>query len=202
MNFLVKNLLLFTILLLSISLFASCGSRTATPSKETSGETNEENTSKDDGYPPPPEAIANANFELIDGESFNLKEAKGKVVLINLWAIWCGPCIQEMPHLNEMQEKYKDKGFVVLGLNTGNDYGAKEKKGNIDKFVERQKLNYSIGWSERSLTEEFFRLGRMNGIPQSFLINRDGKLTGIFQGGGPKVITQMKENVEKVVNAS
>jgi thiol-disulfide isomerase/thioredoxin len=208
MKSIVKNLVLFLGLSLVLSAFAGCNGTASTESG--SSEKKSENVSKDDPeikekaksseYPPPPKAIATAEIELLNGDTFKLEENEGKVILINLWAIWCGPCIKEMPHLNEMQDKYKDKDFIILGLNTGDDFGQKEVKPNIEKFVDRLKLNYTMGWSQRELTDEFFRLGQMNGIPQSFLIDRDGKLRGMFQGGGPRVIISMKETVEKVVN--
>lgn len=203
MKNLVKNLLLFVALLSVISMFTGCPQNAANTNENTVGQdsSKDDKTTKDDGYPPPPKAIAEADFELIDGSKFNLKDNKGKVVLLNLWAVWCGPCIKEMPHLNEMQEKYKDQGFVIVGLNTGNDDGDRETKENIEKFVEQQKLVYKIGWTERNITEEFFKLGQMSAIPQSFLINRDGKLIGIFQGGSAKVVVQMKEIVAKEVEA-
>lgn len=220
MKVLLKNLAIFILLSLAISMLAACPNSTATQNNDDSTDQPEESDltvadksvkddkptesktdkSKDDRYPLAPKAIATAEIEMLDGETFKLEDNKGKVVLINLWAIWCGPCIKEMPHLNEMQEKYKDKDFIILGLNTGDDFGNKEAQPNIEKFVKKQNLNYPIGWSHRELTTEFFTLGQMNGIPQSFLINREGKLTGIFQGGGPNVIFKMKETVEKIVN--
>jgi thiol-disulfide isomerase/thioredoxin len=208
MKVLIKNLAIFVSLSLVISILTACPNSSATQgTSDTTGQSTAKNKkdqtdsdkSKDDS-PPAPKAIATAEIEMLDGETFKLEDNKGKVVLINLWAIWCGPCIKEMPHLNEMQEKYKDKDFIILGLNTGDDFGNKEAQPNIEKFVERQKLNYKIGWSHRELTSEFFSLGQMNGIPQSFLINREGKLKGIFQGGGPNVIISMKETVDKIVN--
>lgn len=210
MKNLLKNITLFVLLVVTFSAFTACNNTGASKATETSNEKttdkaevkSDDKKTKNDGNPLAPKAILSADIELLDGGNFKLEEKKGKVVLINLWAIWCGPCINEMPHFNEMQEKYKDKGFIVLGLNTGNDIGEKEKAANIEKFVEKQSLNYTIGYSDRKLTTEFFQLGRMNGIPQSFLINREGKLMGIFQGGSDKVIYQMKNYVEKVVNES
>lgn len=168
-------------------------------SKSKADEKGDKEKSDSGNYPPAPEAIATADIELIDGEKFNIAEQKGKVVLINLWAIWCGPCIKEMPHLNELNELYGDKGFVLVGLNTGDDIGEKESADRINKFVAKQELNYKIGYSHRALTSEFFRLGQMNGIPQSFLIDRNGHLRGIFQGGGPKPISSMKEVVKNLM---
>lgn len=154
---------------------------------------------KDDGYPPPPTRIAEAKFKLIDGGYFALKENEGQVTLINLWGIWCAPCIKEMPHLVKMQTKYKDKKFQIVGLNVGDEYGEKEDEENIRNFAKKQRLNYKLGWVDRSILNKFYETAQTEGVPQSFLINRDGKLIGIFVGGGANTIKEMKELVEKTV---
>ena len=137
---------------------------------------------------------------MIDGTIFKLEDQKGKVILFNLWGIWCGPCIAEMPHLIEMQEKYRDKNFEIIGLNIGDQDGNPESEEAIKAFAEKQKLNYQLGYAGRALYDEFNRVSKLGGVPQSILVNRDGKMTGVFSGGGPRVIKLMKETVEKTVN--
>ncbi len=144
----------------------------------------------------PPEAISSAEYKLVDGGTFSFADSKDKIILINLWATWCGPCRQEMPSLVELQNKYKDKGFEVIGLDV-----EPEEKELIDKFAADMKLNYKLGYIEREALGEFFKIGQATAIPQSFLFNRKGELIGIFQGGGHNVIEQLKENVEKAVNS-
>lgn len=146
-------------------------------------------------YPPIPSAVAQSEIKKIDDSTLKLEDKKGKVVLVNLWATWCGPCRGEMPHLTEMQEKYRDQGFEIIGL----DVDA-EPVEEIKDFAEEMKLNYQLGWAERELVGEFYRISKFDGIPQSFLIDRKGNLRGVFLGGGKKVIETMKETVEKVVN--
>lgn len=144
----------------------------------------------------PPEVISGAEYKLVDGGTFSFADSKDKVILVNLWATWCGPCRQEMPSLVELQDKYKDKGFEVIGLDV-----EPEEKEMIEKFAKDMKLNYKLGYIEREQLGEFFKIGQMTAIPQSFLFNRQGELIGIFQGGSHKVVEQMKENVEKAVNS-
>jgi thiol-disulfide isomerase/thioredoxin len=145
-------------------------------------------------YPPAPEAIRNAEIELIDGTKFKLSDKKGKVVLVNLWATWCGPCRFEMPELVKMQEAYKDKDFEVIGLDVD-----PEPVEEIQSFAKKMELNYQLGWAERELVIEFFNISGTEGIPQSFLLNRNGELTGVFFGANESVIKKMKETVAKVV---
>lgn len=194
MKFLLKNLALFIFLSLAFSALTSCTStQTAPAGNETS--TDQPTDKKKIVYPPAPQAIMTADVKNLDSTVYKLQDKKGKVVLVNLWATWCGPCIGEMPHLIEMQEKYRDKGFEIIGLDT-DDEGKEE----IEAFAAKQKLNYQLGWANMDIMTEFVKLSKMNGIPQSILINREGQLTGVFTGGSPKVINLMKETVERIVN--
>lgn len=145
-------------------------------------------------YPPVNSRIMQAENKLLDGTTFKLEDKKGKVVLVNLWATWCGPCREEIPHLVELQEKYKDSGFEVIGLDVD-----PETKEEVQEFMTSMKINYTIGWASEDVAVEIMRMNQMSGIPQSILINRDGQLTGIFRGGGKNVIDKMKETAGKIV---
>jgi thiol-disulfide isomerase/thioredoxin len=199
MKVVLKNLALFIVLSLAFSALTSCTStQTAPAGNETStapsNSTGQPPEKKKVVYPPAPSVIMQSEAKNIDGTTFKLEDKKGKVVLVNLWATWCGPCIGEMPHLIEMQEKYRDQGFEIIGLDTDD-----ESKEDIEAFAAKQKLNYQLGWANTEMMTEFVKLSKMNGIPQSILINREGQLTGVFTGGSPKVINSMKETVERIV---
>jgi thiol-disulfide isomerase/thioredoxin len=198
MKFVLKNSALFIILSFAFSALTSCtGTQTAPAGNDISSapvNSAQPPEKKKVNYPPAPSAIMQADVKSLDGTTFKLQDKKGKVVLVNLWATWCGPCINEMPHLNEMQEKYRDQGFEVIGLDSDD-----ESKEDIEAFAAKQKLNYPLGWADGAMMSEFVKLSKLAGIPQSILINRDGQLTGVFTGGGAKTISKMKETVEKVV---
>ena len=149
----------------------------------------------DSPYPPAPEAILKTENKDLDGKVLKIEDYKGKVVLVNLWATWCGPCRGEMPHFIEMQDKYRDKGFEVIGLDVD-----EESVEEINAFAKEMKLNYKLGYADQKMVSAFIKVTKLQGIPQTILINRDGRMTGIFSGGGQKVIAQMKEAVEKTVN--
>lgn len=204
MKDLIKNFTFFVLLCIVFSSLQGCqtASTQKGPVDDAKSNSGATDTKKDDDstYPPAPAAIAQAEIKMTDDTIFKLEDKKGKVILFNLWGIWCAPCIAEMPHLVEMQEKYKDKNFEIIGLNVGNEDGETESVENIKAFSEKQKLNYPLGFADRKLFEEFIRISKMAGVPQSILINRDGKMTGVFTGGGPRVINSMKETVEKTVN--
>jgi thiol-disulfide isomerase/thioredoxin len=199
MKVLLKNLVLFIVFSFAFSALTSCtGTKSASVSGNSTAPANTTDAppeKKKINYPPAPSAIMTADIKNLDGTTFKLQDKKGKVVLINLWATWCGPCVAEMPHIVEMQDKFKDKGFEVIGLDSDG-----EPKDDIEAFAAKQKLNYQLGWADEALVGEFIKVSRLQGIPQSLLINREGQLTGVFTGGGAKTVDKMKETVEKIVN--
>ncbi|MDQ3800198.1 MAG: TlpA family protein disulfide reductase [Acidobacteriota bacterium] len=160
------------------------------------GSTNvSEAAKKKSDYPAVPAAVMQAEYKGLDGGKFKLEDYKGKVVLVNFWATWCGPCRNEMPHLVEMQNTYRDKGFEILGLDVD-----EESPEMINDFAGKMKLNYTLGWIENKDYEEYLKISKFQGIPQTFLISREGQLLGVFTGGSPTTIAKLKDIVGKTVN--
>jgi thiol-disulfide isomerase/thioredoxin len=121
----------------------------------------------------------------LDGKSLSLAQYKGKVVLINFWATWCEPCQVEIPWLIEMQQKYADKGFTVLGV-AMDEEGASVvtpwvNKERFDVNGSKSQMNYPIVIGDDAAADKF---GGLLGYPTSVLISRDGKIikriTGII----------------------
>jgi thiol-disulfide isomerase/thioredoxin len=114
---------------------------------------------------------ANLNFTLKDvaGKDVKLSSYKGKVVLLNFWATWCGPCKIEIPWFNEFQQKYQAKGFVVLGIS------ADDTVEQLKPFVAQYKMAYPVlvGLGRDDVQEA---LGPVFGLPTTLLINREGKV--------------------------
>src|ERR1035437_2234281 len=123
----IKNAIIFVLFVFAISDITSCNRTTSnTATNENTAEEspiyrNSNETKASSVYPPLNPVIADAQFELVDGTKSKISDHKGKVVLVNLWGIWCGPCVAEMPALAQIQQTYADKGFEVLGLNIGSD---------------------------------------------------------------------------------
>lgn len=203
-NLFVKTLL-FAALCAAFSGFTACSNTASTqkgPETETSpiadSNANSATTAtetKTSNYPPAPSGILQTEIKDLEGNSFKVEDKKGKVVLLNLWATWCGPCRAEMPELVAMQEKYRDKGFEIHGLNTDD-----ESVEDIKAFADQMKLNYALGYADSKMISEFIKVTRLAGIPQTIIINREGKMTFAVGGGGQRVVNQMKEAVEKTVN--
>jgi len=111
-----------------------------------------------------------ADFTLKDenGASVKLSDYRGKVVLLNFWATWCGPCGVEIPWFTDFEQKYKSQGFAVLGVSMDEDGWAAVKP-----FVAERKINYRILMGTDSLAQLY---GGLDSLPTSFLIDRDGKV--------------------------
>lgn len=207
MKSLIKSLAVFIALTIGFSSLTSCSldaSADQNNSKPTAKSNSSSRTNANDPstYPPLASAIANADMEFVDsGKTGKLVDRKGSVVLVNLWAIWCGPCRAEMPQLVALQDKFRDKGFQVIGMNVGKDQDSNEPESidAIKEFGEKMKLNYELGRMDRATASQYYKLAQMDGIPISILIDRDGRLRGVFRGGGSDAIAQLKTSLDRAL---
>lgn len=143
-------------------------------------------------------AVMETPINLIDGASKKLSDYSGKVVVVDLWATWCGPCRQEIPHLVEIANNYKDRGVEVIGL-TNED--PQEAAQTVRQFTQVFKINYPIGWATPQMQTGLMR-GR-NGIPQTFILGRDGKVRNHFVGFNAQIsVPQMKAALEEAIAES
>jgi thiol-disulfide isomerase/thioredoxin len=203
MKSLFKNLIVFITLTLAVSSFNGCGGgQNANNAAANANATNANavSTANATDYPPLASALADAEFENLDGSKFKATDKKGEVVLLNIWGIWCGPCRAEMPELIALQDKYRAQGLEIIGLNIGDEDGGPESVDAIKKFVDQMKLNYTIARSPRESTEQFYTVTKRSVVPQNVLIDRQGRLRGVFSGAGPSVYQALRDTVEKVVN--
>ena len=202
-----QHIVLIILLSLAFSNFTACTKSTAETSNVNSATTDSNSgsagkSSKSSGYPPLASGLADSEFELLDGTKFKVSDKKGKVLLLNIWGTWCGPCREEMPHLIEMQNEFGPQGFEVVGLNIGDGSGGPESIEDIKAFVDRMKLNYTIARSPTAATVQFYLITKQQVVPQTLLVDRDGHLRGVFIGGGQRVFDSLKDNVQKTINES
>ncbi len=154
---------------------------------------------------PAPDIIMNSP----DGKTYSLSDLKGKVVLIDFWASWCGPCRKANPHVVEIYHKYKDKGFTVFSVSLDGidnrsksrytspqmlEDGMNQSKNNWVKAIEKDQLAWPYHVSELSkwdatAAKEY----GVNSIPRTFLIDREGKIAVI----NPR--TNLEESVLKTL---
>jgi len=126
-----------------------------------------------------PLAVPAPDFELtaVDDQKVRLADLRGKVVLIDFWATWCGPCKAEIPHLKEMSAEYGDDGLVVLGVSL--DQGGFRV---LTPFVERSGINYPVVLGGQKVASDY---GGIQSIPTKFLIDRDGLVRKRYVGMQP-----------------
>jgi thiol-disulfide isomerase/thioredoxin len=145
--------------------------------------------------------IRDTKVKTLDGGSLKLSDYDNKVVVVNIWATWCGPCRQEMPDLVKLNKEYKSRGLVVLGLaTTYNERSGGEAY--VKEFVKSQNVTYKILWDDGSLAGPLVQtVNGRNVIPQSFVISRDGKIVKHFQGySALSTPTLMRQAVEEALN--
>ena len=119
----------------------------------------------------PDAPVANLDFTLKDmnGAEVKLADLKGKVVLLNFWATWCGPCRLEIPWFVELQETYKDQGLRVVGISVDDPPEA------LTPFAKQFKINYPlIVGADREDVQKAY--GPIYGVPMTFLIGRNGRI--------------------------
>ena len=127
----------------------------------------------------------NFTLKTVDGKIVSLKDFQGKVVLINFWATWCPPCREELPLFEEVYEKYKDRGFVVLAINTDPE--------NLKDFLKEfgVKLTFPILVGDDKILD----LYPVRGLPTSFLVDREGRIVKVRLG----VYRELEEDLKKLI---
>src|SRR6266853_1269337 len=119
---------------------------------------------------------AAANFSLADanGVQVSLADYKGKVVLLNFWATWCGPCKIEIPWFMEFNKTYKDRGFAVLGVSLDED-GWK----SVKPYLAEKKIDYTVVVGNDQVSKSY---GDVESLPTTFIIDRDSRIAFVHMG--------------------
>jgi thiol-disulfide isomerase/thioredoxin len=204
-RFLTPTRVFFTVIVLSsIALFVfACNSRETTNAPANTANTNKGNSPAGTVKGPPdtskltavPDDAMSADLKDVDGKPLKISEYNGKVLIINLWATWCGPCRIETPEMVQISKEYKDRGVEVLGLTTQNndpDIGA------IKDFLREQNVPYRTIYDDGTLARSLSDATNAKPyIPQSYLITRDGKILTHFEGFDPRSTpNKMRQYIE------
>jgi len=132
--------------------------------------------SKTPSVKPDKERKTAPDFALKDanGHTVHLSDYRGKVVLLDFWATWCGPCKIEIPWFQEFERQNKDKGFAVLGV-------AMDEEGwdVVKPFAHYMNINYRLVIGNESIADQF---GGVDALPTTFLIDREGKIAAVHVG--------------------
>lgn len=124
-----------------------------------------------------------------DGGDVNSMAFEGKALFVTFFATWCPPCIQEVPHLIDLQEKYSEEGFSVIGLSVDQG-GAKV----VRRLIKRKSINYPVAMADARVMQEF---GGIYGIPVAFLVNKNGNVVKKYTGYVPRSV--LEKDLEKVL---
>lgn len=116
------------------------------------------------------------------GRVAKLSDYKGKVVLLNFWATWCGPCKIEIPWFADFEQRFKDKGFAVVGVSMDDDGWE-----SVKPYIEEKKVNYRIVIGTEETADIY---GGVSSLPTSFLIDRQGKIASAHVGLVSKSVYQ------------
>jgi peroxiredoxin len=121
----------------------------------------------------PQAAAPDFTLKSAEGRNLRLQEQRGQVVLVNFWASWCGPCKQEMPHLNRLYDKYRASGFTLLAVNIDDD--ARHGAATAAKWG----LRFPVLLDADKTVTKLYDLGAM---PSTVLIDRDGRVRYLHRG--------------------
>lgn len=130
-------------------------------------------------------------FEITDrkGNKLSLKELNGKVVVLNFWSIGCGPCVMEIPELNKLVDKYKNKDVVFIAI-------TNDKDDNLDIFFKTHPFQYQIVNKAPQMIMEY----KIFAWPQHFVINQNGEIIKKMTGAMPGITNILSKQIDKALD--
>jgi peroxiredoxin len=143
--------------------------------------------------PAPQKGFLAPDFTLatLDGESVTLSDLRGQAVIVNVWASWCGPCRLEMPAFKKVYGEYKERGLVILAVNST----SQDTRASVEKFAAEFQLPFPIPLDAEG---QVARLYRVSALPSTFFVGRDGVITRVVIGG-PLAESTLRAEVESLL---
>jgi len=139
-----------------------------------------------------PDSLLNREFKSIDQGSFRLADFSGKVIVVNLWATWCGPCRREVPDYEKVRKEYAGRGVEFIGLTTEDPRTSSDR---VQKFAHDFNFHFRLGWADRETARTLMN-GR-NVLPQTVVIAPDGRIISHWRGYSP---TQSRDRLREIID--
>lgn len=181
-----RNAFILTALVVVIALMIYEGARVSRKPGQVAGE-----PQPSAGTPKPGSVAPDFELKSLDGKNVKLSDYRGKAVLLNFWATWCGPCKLEMPWIVDLNKKYGPQGFVTLGVAMDDSSDA-----DIAKFAKDMGVNYPILLGKESVGDLY---GGTEFLPTTFYIGRDGKV--VASNFGIKGADDIESNIKLALAA-
>ncbi len=185
-----------SIFALAVSLvFGACSKQGTDESRDTKkqdnnpqNKTNNQSNSAGPSFKVKSIGDAEGKMEMVDftwnenGKDTKLSDYKGKVIVLNFWATWCGPCKKELPSLSQLSSDLKDKNFKMIGISVDDDQAT------VDNFLNANKLSYTILHEPAGLVSKYMSVTGQNEnvIPQTYIIDKQGKVVEALIGSRSK----------------
>jgi thiol-disulfide isomerase/thioredoxin len=130
------------------------------------------------------------NVTAINGEKLSLEGMRGKVVLLDFWATWCGPCRREMPVVKKLWQKHSKDNFVIIGVSLDRD------REDLDAYLKREAIGWPQYFDGGGWDNKISRLYNVSGIPYTVLLDQNGEIRGVGLRGA-----QLEKKVTELLQA-
>ncbi len=189
-----KILVIILALLLIVPIFVGCSNsstnnNTGSNASATSGTNNSNNTSNAESKR---QIAPDFSWQNADGKIVHLSDLRGKVVLIDFWATWCGPCRMTIPHVEAIYNKFKDKGVVVIGVNLDN----KANRQKVEQFIKEKGITYLVISDPNGAVASQYGA---TSIPRFFFIDKHGRIAKMVVGYNPNMEKTFSEEIEALL---
>jgi thiol-disulfide isomerase/thioredoxin len=145
-----------------------------------------------------PDSLMKRELRSLEKGSFRLADFGGKVLVVNLWATWCGPCRREIPDFEEVRRDYAGRGVEFVGLTTEN---PRTDEGRVREFLRDVKFGFRLGWADRETAMGLMQ-GR-NTIPQTYVLAPDGRVLLHMRGyGSERGVAMLRDAIDRGLDAS
>jgi peroxiredoxin len=129
-------------------------------------------------------------LELLGGKPFRLADTRGKVIVLDFFATWCGPCLQAMPQVDKVTQEFRDRGVQLVAVN------LQESPKDISAMLQRHKMSLTVALDRDGAVADKYGA---TAIPQTVIIDRDGTIARVFIGGGPDFSDQLRAALQTLM---